>query len=380
MSRSRRPDKNLLVLKKVSDTRIFDKLLELLSLSGSGVLLPGAGASAIGPLHPGAPVPAGSGDCGFVGFSAEEWKSLLWEAHRQRVMGLLADAVASLPENQQPPLLIRAQLALELEVIEKKNFAVNSTAEELLSLFSSERMPNPCVAGGLHPVIQKGPSVSALYPNSLHRETGDIDLFFPADEFALSRGLIERLAYGPSVPAPPVTESDGAFWYKYKGVTVEHHPVFYDSHYQFPEIDVKSPEATLIMLSTHILKHALGKGIGLKQICDYFVARRSLDYDSALVDILMKKAGLSRWQRLLDNFGPSLRRIVATEGNFGSASGSVPPTSPKTSSGTSLSSHSSRVSSRFQTAVAFCRKIPFALRYAPREWIHTVSTLLAGGH
>ena len=516
------------------DTLIFDKLLELLSGSGPGISFPGcpgelpgrstdslqdrsgevscseepsgpaqgtepssgpsASSSSTGstsPVQGPAPSSGFSGSSSVAGMSAEEWKALLWEAHRQRVMGLVADAVAALPYDEQPPLAIRAKLALELEVIEKRNHAVNAAAGELLAIFE---------AAGLHPVIQKGPAVAALYPNPLHREPGDIDFYFPAEEFERSRLFVQGWSRdaSPSVsrdaafrgatpsdacgsdpapasrgvapadargagsdpascgvapadacgadPAPafpgvvttpvttgvpavflpgsvtvPVMESDGAFWYKYKGVTVEHHPAFYDCRCQFPSIDVKSPEATLLMLSAHILKHALGKGIGLKQICDYFVARRSLNYDPVLLERLTAKAGLRKWQRLLDSFGPALRRIVATEGNFGSkpsfsfssssssssrysAPSSPSVSTPSSSSGSSGAVQDSAFSSvtsapgasmpptslqsslpmsrmpvapamRLRTAAAFCSKIPFALRYSPREWLHTVLLL-----
>ena len=290
-----------------------------------------------------------------------EWMSLLWEAHNQRVMGLVADAVAALPEDAKPPVGIRMKLALELDTIEKRNVQVNSAAAELTRRFSEE---------GLHPLIQKGPSVAALYDNPLHRECGDIDLFFPGDEFRRSRAVVERLAAdsaGASVSVP-CDESDGAFYYKFNGVTVEHHPRYYDSAYQFPELETGSPESVLAMLSAHILKHALGRGIGLKQICDYFVARGRLTFDRALFDSVMRKAGLSRWQQLLDSFGPDLRTIVARDGNFGRRTVAIP-------SGKQALNPAGRIT-KGGTAMAFAKKLPFALKYAPKEWLHTVLSLI----
>lgn len=382
----------------------FDKLLELLSRSGSGIFLPGRPGKVSCPSTPSGPASASSanhrapavdsvGQSSVAGMSAEDWKLLLWEARRQRVSGLVAEAVAALPYEEQLPLAIRAKLTLELEFIKKKNIAVNVAARELLSTFEAE---------GFHPVIQKGPAVAALYPNPLHREPGDIDFYFPAGEFERSRVFVQSLSCDASlacgldsalaedcdaasrcagstsssrgVVTAPIMESDGAFWYKYKGVTIEHHPVFYDCRCQFPSIDVKSPEAMLLMLSAHILKHALGKGIGLKQIIDYYVARRTLDYDPVLLEHLIAKAGLRKWQRLLDDFGPALRLIVAKEGNFGSMP-SLPmsgkPSVPMSRKPVSLLQ-------RLRTAAAFCRKIPFALRYSPREWLHTVILLSRG--
>lgn len=266
----------------------------------------------------------------------EEWMSLLWEAHTQRVLGLVSDATASL--GLELPFAAAGRLMMETDFIEQRNKAVNSAAGRLTEFFTGK---------GLHPVIQKGPAVAALYDNPLHRESGDIDFFFNGEEF-------ERARQQAGTLATLHDESDGAFWYKYDGVTIEHHPRYYDSACQFPELEPGCPESQMIMLSVHILKHALGRGIGLKQIIDYRTARRKLDFDGEIVAELMRRAGLGRWQSLLDDFGPDLKAIVSRQGNFG---------------------RKTKGTSRIETAKAFLRKIPFALKYAPREWLHTVIVL-----
>lgn len=335
-----------------------------------------------------------------------EWLELLHEAHRQRVMGLVADAVAALPEERKPSFRIRARLAMETETIERMNRAVNNAAAKLSTIYKS---------AGLHPVIQKGPAVAALYPNPLHRECGDIDIFFSqspegpstaaTDEFSRSREIALKLcsatATGPGGVQGEVAteqggiqgaaatepngawggltdEADGAFHYRYGGVLVEHHPRFYDSACQFPQFDVQSPEAQIIMLSTHILKHALGKGIGLKQICDYFVARERLDYDKAKVAEAIGAAGLAKWQTLLDGFGPDLRRIVERSGNFGRGEDTRTAGNQSKAPDIRITASPQKApctNSRLATALSFLRSIPFALKYAPREWLHTVTTL-----
>ena len=70
------------------------------------------------------------------------------------------------------------------------------------------------------------------------------------------------------------------------------------------EVLVPAPEVNLLLLSSHILKHAFGVGIGLRQFCDYAVARRY--YEGRVNEEEMREiwrmTGLEKWQWLLEEF------------------------------------------------------------------------------
>ena len=186
------------------------------------------------------------------------------------------------------------------------------------------------------------------------------------------------------------------------------------------EVTVPAPEVNLLLLSSHILKHAMGVGIGLRQICDYAVARRH--YEGRVNEEEMREVwrmtGLEKWQGLLEGFVETflekrsfadaqddkkdtqddktdvlddkchsehypchserseesldkkktgvLLDIVLKGGNFGVYSKDRAEASR------------ARWSRKCHTFRSFVNNMGFALRYAPGEWILTTLQLLRG--
>lgn len=187
--------------------------------------------------------------------------------------------------------------------------------------------------------------------------------------------------------------------YAWKGVEVEHHTCLLDLHNPFLQryakeleqqygynhmrleggLDVRipSPVLNLLLQSLHILKHALGWGIGLRQLCD--MARSCYKLHDEVESEEMKKItlqlGMDRWQQLLHAFlvehlglpvaylpyqevasdSSPLLDIIWRGGNFGLY---VPGHQRKSQS---------LLAGKWQTACAFQRNIRFAFRYAPKE-------------
>ena len=150
---------------------------------------------------------------------------------------------------------------------------------------------------------------------------------------------------------------------------------------------VPSPEVNLLLLSSHILKHAMGVGIGLRQICDYAVARRH--YEGRVNEEEMREiwrlTGLEKWRGVLEGFVETfleessfadaqdnkkkadvLLDIVLKGGNFGIYSKDRAEASR------------ARWSRKLHTFRSFADNLGFALRYAPGEWFWTTMLLLRG--
>ena len=126
-----------------------------------------------------------------------------------------------------------------------------------------------------------------MYIDPLLRIPGDIDLFFPnKDEHKKALEILtEQNVSFEKMP-------DGAISYKWNDIDVEHHTKLLDIHSPFairrldkvldytkaskvsigssPEntIDIPLPKQNLLLMTSHILKHAIGHGIGLRQLCD----------------------------------------------------------------------------------------------------------------
>lgn len=330
--------------------------------------------------------------------SAGEWERVFTLARQQTVTGIAFRGLDFLPEEAAPPMGIMAKWMAHADRIEQSNRVMNETVARLYGHFAS---------AGVEAVLQKGQGVAAMYPEPLLRECGDIDLYFPGHD-----GVSDPLAGIDG--AVRERQPDDSWSYVVDGIIVEHHTDLLDI--QSPrakryvqklikekgfekvvtgdgvEVLVPAPEVNLLLLSSHILKHAFGVGIGLRQFCDYAVARRYYEgrVNEEEMREIWKKTGLQKWQWLLEEFigrfldsdcvlarndneesfykkkTDVLLDIVLKGGNFGVYSKdreNVPR---------------ARWARKVQTFKALMGNIGFAFRYAPGEWFWTTMQLLGG--
>lgn len=101
-----------------------------------------------------------------------------------------------------------------------------------------------------------------------------------------------------------------------------------------------SPLLNLLLLNTHLLKHIIGHGVGLRQFCDMARAYHNLQgcYAPEELEAVYKRTGLMKWSVQLHTFltehlglhraelpfmdmdvctSPELLHIVLEGGNFG---------------------------------------------------------------
>ena len=154
-------------------------------------------------------------------------------------------------------------------------------------------------------------------------------------------------------------------------------------------LHVPSPELNALLLNTHILKHTLGKGVGLRQMCDLAVAYHRMSAEEGKrergkrIFTLYRQAWILRWSRQLHSFlvniiglpkeelpyperivSPEpLLRIVKDGGNFG-----------QYRSGRSVVGRKRKL----RTAGMFFRRAGFSLRFAPNEAFWTFMKLVKG--
>ncbi len=310
--------------------------------------------------------------------SAGEWERVFTLARQQTVTGIAFRGLDFLPEEAAPPMGIMAKWMAHADRIEQSNRIMNETVAKLYGHFAS---------AGVEAVLQKGQGVAAMYPEPLLRECGDIDLYFPGHD-----GVSDPLAGIDG--AVRERQPDDSWSYVVDGIIVEHHADLVDIQSPMAkryvrkliqgkgfekvvtgdgvEVLVPAPEVNLLLLSSHILKHAFGVGIGLRQFCDYAVARRY--YEGRVNELEMreiwKRAGLAKWQELLDAFFVKktgvLLDIVLKGGNFGVYSKDREKVSR------------ARWARKVQTFKALMGNIGFAFRYAPGEWFWTTMQLLGG--
>ena len=323
--------------------------------------------------------------------AAEDWNSIYRESRRQTVTGIVHSGLSFIPEEFLPDEGLMTKWTAAAFLIEQASRKMDAIVAGVTGKF---------LGLGLHPVLLKGQAAARLYREPLLRECGDIDLYF-ADR-AEWREAVETLAKEGTALS---RVADGSCHYETDGIVVELHSKMMDICNPFRQkwlkelepqfcfdvaeiggcrINTPSPELNMLLMSSHIMKHAFGRGVGLRQICDAALNSLRLETPGPVLRGLVKDAGLLKWNRLLDSFlvehlgfpedrlpypdrrvpPDSLLKIVMEGGNFGKS--------------VCRDKDKSLIARKMHTLGACLRHIPFALRTAPSEAIWSMLQLAAG--
>ena len=289
----------------------------------------------------------------------EDWMELLRTAGHQTVIGLLYKTAEGFPEGFRLPDRVLFTLLAKVRKTVRRNQELSQAQKEVLEILRS---------GGLDPIVMKGSTCAARYPSPELRTGGDIDLYIRETDFERALELLRA----SGIECSPKPDTSVAFMLN--GCEVELHRRYFDLHVRkvlLPPIG--TPEAELLMLSSHILKHACGVGVGLRQIIDFAFAYKAYPGDYKRLHELFRQCGLSRWDALLVSFvkdfidpgtvvpekvdSADLFRIVARGGNFGHF---------RDSRLDSIQKHGT-FRRKMDTLRRILSNLHFSLRYAPRE-------------
>lgn len=297
----------------------------------------------------------------------DTWMDLIRTASHQTVAGLLYKAAENFPQEEGISEQVLFALMAEVNRIVNRNLKLGEVEKEVLEILRG---------GGLDPVVMKGSTCAARYPSPQLRTCGDIDLFVPKADFPRAVELLKARGIGCS-PKP-----DSSVDCTLKGCEVELHRRYFDLHLRESRLPkVGTPEAELLMLSAHILKHACGVGVGLRQIMDFALAYKAYPGDYQELHELFRRCHLSRWDALLLSFikdyidpgvevpshvdSSELFRIVARGGNFGHFQ-----------ENRLQSIERSAFRRKLDTFGRLLSNFRFSVRYAPREFFSFLTELL----
>lgn len=207
-----------------------------------------------------------------------DWKSIKQMAEEQAVLALVYDGITLLPKSCAPDKEILFEWFGRVNYIENENKWLNEGIAEVVGRYNAK---------GIHPVLLKGQGIGQYYRNPLHRNAGDIDLFFPD-------GIEEpnRIAatWG-GVSFHEETSHHVAF--TWKGVVVENHRSYFNFYSPSNQIrweevkrlipltdtetltldcrsvPVPSPQMNALYIFLHLWHHCHQKGIGIRHVCDW---------------------------------------------------------------------------------------------------------------
>ncbi len=280
-----------------------------------------------------------------VELSDDDWMWMYDEAERQTLVGILYNGVKLLPEDKKPPFDVLMQWAYDADNIRRLNEKLNSEAARLTRLFAEQ---------GCKTAILKGQANARLYPDKFCRQPGDIDIWVEGglekvSNLLLKMGLVEEAE-------AHVHHIEGV---GNGGIPVEYHflpsagnrkPIASKRmlrwleeevlNAQMTELDFRVPTLRfeLVAQLSHLLKHFVGSGVGLRHVCDYYILlQKSTVEDRELVSSLLSRFGLCNIADALmwllsekfciekdimlckpDEYrGRWLERKILEEGNFG---------------------------------------------------------------
>lgn len=238
-----------------------------------------------------------------------EWSQIFAWAIPHTVEGIIFDSFAFLNEDQLPPQSLRLKWAVRVDQIERHNIQMNKVIASQYKAFT--RL-------GIQPILQKGQGVAQFYLNPLHRICGDIDWNFEGNGYSIARNYIKEK--GISVE----DTKSFSLHYNYNNQFIEHHKQLFDLRnpliqpylhsisksyreeqgvlkIEDVKVRILAPELQLFQVNSHILKHLITFGMGLRQFCDSarLYAHSSNQIDAEALKKIYQKTGILKWTHLL---------------------------------------------------------------------------------
>lgn len=244
-------------------------------------------------------------ECCYSKFEDVNWAAILKVAIEQEVVGICIDGIERLPKEirpQQDILLHWIGVAASIEALNQGRF---QSAVELADLWASE---------GIRTLVMKGLSIGRLYPNPLHRQSCDMDVFLVHKE----QSEYKSDSWSAWAEGNKIMESKGIKVNKeyYRNSSFDFYGLHVENHryctyvkgskrgkrYELLLRKLLTDETTSIQgnleapcdifVALHTLSHAQGhflsEGITLKHLCDWAVILHSfkgtLDWKSFVSD------------------------------------------------------------------------------------------------
>ncbi|MBR0029842.1 MAG: nucleotidyltransferase family protein [Bacteroidales bacterium] len=233
----------------------------------------------------------------------EEWEELFNVTGKHNLLGVTFPVIDALHDETEIPLSVYSRWAMAAEKIEQKNIAHKEACRKLYTYFSDN---------GFRSCIFKGQAVARLYPRPELRQCGDIDIWLEGErdaivEFLRARFPLRKIIY---------IHCDVQML---KGISVEVHftPSWVNNPFRnrrmqayFKELsqeqfsnyceplgcNVPTRRFDAVYMMTHIYRHVLTEGIGLRQLLDYYYVLKDLplsERERILADL--KHLSLSRF-------------------------------------------------------------------------------------
>ena len=209
--------------------------------------------------------------------TSKEWNAIFDESERQAVSGIAFGGLQKLPDTQRPQQMLLLEWIGVSEQIRQQNRIVDKQTREIWNQLKND---------ALDAAILKGQGIATLYGElAPYRQSGDIDIWIkggyqnvcdyvqrthPTDDVAYHRFHYDyfddtevELHHRPTLMRNLLDDRKLAKWYNSFGA--DSFVYLEDKGFSVPSI-----EFNRIFILTHIYRHLLFEGIGLRQVMDYY--------------------------------------------------------------------------------------------------------------
>lgn len=250
-----------------------------------------------------------------VMLSANEWKAVYRQACSQSLCGLINGMVSRMSGNQSIPKDLLLEWTYRAEIIRGFNAKMNAEAARLSEWFGKR---------GRMTAILKGQANARLYPHPDERQPGDIDIWVEGGkdsvvELLKDEGMMSKKATVSYHHVHLPQNKDGiSVEVHFRPSSGNHNPFTNRPLQRILESEIRRSELcpegfyaptlrfALLMQMSHIQRHFLSEGIGLRHIADYYMLMRHTSTDDRAFARehlsecgLQKTAGAVMW--LMDN-------------------------------------------------------------------------------
>ena len=213
-----------------------------------------------------------------------DWNEMLSLSDQQTVLGIVADAVAELPQEKRPPKSIYFLMIKRTDELEKENIQMYQTIPSMVNSFYEK---------SIQVLLLKGQGVGLCYRNPYRRTTGDVDFFtgLSSGDYEKAKNVFKDLGVKAIEEIPSKKHCE----YSVDGIKVELHGDIrlsiskqFDSRFRewmekvltTEDIVIKKAGGTnriflppyrfdAIFIFAHALNHYMTSGLGLRQLCDW---------------------------------------------------------------------------------------------------------------
>ena len=237
-----------------------------------------------------------------------DWEAILSLAGRQTVTGVISDAIATLPAELHPPATLKRKLLFTVVRIEQSHELLNQQLAKVVPLLQAE---------GVNPILLKGQGVAQNYPNPLHRQCGDIDLYVGKSAYDKACKAMQD----QDIIVDESSDSLRHFHFSWSGVDIELHRIaeilynpiqsrrfqrwtkqqLFDSKLRSWNINgaavqLPPPNFDALYIFCHAYRHFIEEGIGFRQLCDWTLYLHTFcsEIDRAALKKALKSFGLLR--------------------------------------------------------------------------------------